>query len=167
MKKWLYLLSLIVFSIILTGCGESEAKADLSEYPEIVQNGEVSPEFYDEIDSFINEYEDVWEGVLDIAESEEISPDVIFEEVYVDAVIELKEMTDKVEGFIELKPNSEKEITINKMVMNTVETQNSYNEKLWDKAKNGKREDETDLWVSRSMLEAVFEQLKEEIEYVE
>lgn len=165
MKKWLCLFSVILLSIVMVGC--SEAKADLSEYPENVKNGEVSPKFYDNVEKFINKYQEVYDGVFEIHEAEEIYADIILEESYVDAIVELEELSNEAKKHSSIKGLSKKEKEIETLAANIIKFQENYNEKLWDKASNAKYEDETDLWVSRSMLEAVFEQLKEEIEYVE
>lgn len=52
MEKWRGLLSILMFGIILTLTACDEYSADLSDYPQAVQDGEMSAEFYDSAEEF-------------------------------------------------------------------------------------------------------------------
>lgn len=164
MKKWVTVLMLMSSLIILSACSESEAEVDLSNYPESVQNGEISAKFYDDLTSFIDNYDSVYYGMTKISEAEETFPDIILKKEYVDSVnTMIKAFEENVEP-IKLKPKTEKDKELNQIAKNIIALQSEYNKDIWMKAENALYEKETTLFVDRALLENAFKQLKKEIE---
>lgn len=120
MKKWMYGLIFIVLAIGLVGCNKSEANVDLSSYPEIVQNGEVSVEFYDDLLNYLN---------VDDQKREELSQrlsqigTIDTEEIYKN----ISTYNDYLEGLVP-DPETEVDIEINELMMANIEHQKTVND---------------------------------------
>lgn len=164
MKKWFTLSMISIVILVLGACSESKANVDLSSYPESVQNGEISVEFYDDVKVFIEDYYVVNYGMNQIYETENEHPDVILSTQYIDAISTMdKSFKENIEN-VKLKPKTDRDREINQLIKNTVALQKDYNKALWKKAENVMHDSQTTLFVDRAMINSIYDQLKEETE---
>ena len=151
MKIWLYLFSLVLLSIVMVGCSESE----------------VDTKFHKDVTEYITKYTDVIESVENIYESEKAMSTVIASKSYVDAVGDMALFFNQEVKTIEILPTSKTEKEIAKTLEELNALQSDYIDELWYKLENSLYDEETELSYKRGKLETTFKRLKEEIEYVE
>lgn len=154
-------LYIIVTVIILSGCNlNSESNIDLSGYPESVQNGTVSVEFYDEMLKFISLFDNIYDGFEAIYESELEYPNINHENSFLDAVQSLQKESSSILSDLNLNSKTGADKEWNKRVDALVAIQKLYGDATLQKAIEEHSFEETQLHIDRAMIQNMYGSLR-------
>lgn len=168
--KWTksILTSLLLMSALMLGaCGEENINAeeiDLRGYPEAVQNGDISVEYYKEILRFYDEYIGYLETLNELLETPKEFPHAIQDDKYVKLAEDTVNSYNNSLLSFTTKPKTNTEESINEHLENVIELQLSFNESLMEQIENKNGLDENSLYIKMSVLSKVFKEMSAEIE---
>lgn len=152
-------------SILLLGaCADSSVKADLSDYPVSVQNGNISVEYYYEILRFYDEYMSYLDATNMLLKTYKDHPNVAEDGEYADLVeTTVKSYNASLSSFTtEPKTKSEEEIEFE--LDKVIHLQTAFNNTLKEQFDNEKGFKDTELFVRLSIINNVFDDLSNTVE---
>lgn len=154
----------IFFAIALTLLFVTGCSKDLSSYPLIVQDGTVSPELFEKAYQFIDDYEPILNSTEIVFNAENKNEKLLSEPELIKLILEMDSLFEEKKK-IDLKVRTEKDQDISQLIENIIAIQETQNLSLLQKINGVDEESIFHRMTGLAMLQAMYKQLKEEVNY--